>query len=307
MCQSYKANQGVSCIKIDKVLENFTNQNDKKWQFLSALRVLVAIIHLDLENKDADIPNQNLILKRVNKKMFHRNFLSFSLLFLASCAEIELKPLTDDVKKVFKQNIVTEQEITAAFKQMLEEATLKSINILSSSNGFLNDKDVTIPFPKEAIKLEQTLRKVGFSSLCDEFNTSINLAAEKAVKEATPLFIEAIKNISFTDAPKLLNGGDTAITDYLKRKTTTALVSKFNPIIAQNLEQNKATKNWNKMIKKYNKFPLVKPVQSDLSEHVTTKTIEGLFFYISKVETLIRKDPAFRTTELMKKVFSQAD
>ncbi len=236
-------------------------------------------------------------------------FLILSLYFsiILGCAEIELKTITEDVKKVFQEKLVTDQEIISAFKQMLEMATLKSVETLSQSQGFMNDPDVAITFPKEALKLEQTLRKVGFSSLCDEFYESMNLAAEKAVAEATPLFLNAISHITFMEATKLLKGDETAITSFLKQKTFTALVSKFNPVVTEQLEKNKVTKNWNKMIEKYNKFPLVKPVQSDLAQHVTEKTIEGLFFYMAKEERLIRQNPSQRTTQLLQKVFAQVD
>jgi translation elongation factor EF-G len=223
------------------------------------------------------------------------------------CAELELSPIAEDVKKVFRQNIVTDQEISSAFKQVLETATRKSIDLLASSQGFIKDQDVAINYPSEAAKLEQTLRKVGFGSLCDEFYESMNLAAEKAVAEATPLFIEAIRNITFMEASKILKGNETAITNFLKQKTFTSLVSKFRPVVTEQLEANKVTKNWDKMVQKYNKLPLVKPVQSDLSNHVTEKTIEGLFFYISKEEKLIRQNPSQRANELIQKVFSQVD
>lgn len=234
-------------------------------------------------------------------------FTIFFIFLISGCAQIEIAPIAEDVKDVFQKNIVTDKDIVTAFKNVLEDATVKSVDLLSSANGFANDNDVAIPFPPEALKLEQTLRKVGFSSVCDEFSASINLAAESAVAEAKPLFLEAIKNITFADAKKLLNGGNNAITLYLQEKTTPALVSKFNPVVEHHLEQNKATNSWNKMVAKYNKLPMVKPVQLDLSQHVTQKTIEGLFFYISKEEAAIRKDPAKRTTALIKKVFSQVD
>lgn len=230
-----------------------------------------------------------------------------AVIILCGCAQIDLAPLTEDVKKVFTQNIVTDQEISTAFKQLLENATVKSVATLSAEQGFSNDPDVAIPFPVEAKKLEQTLRKVGFDSLVDEFYLTMNQAAESAVAQATPLFINAIKNITFTEAARLLKGGDTAITEFLKQKTFTSLVSSFSPVVNEKLEENKVTKNWNKMVSKYNKLPLVKPVQSDLGVHVTEKTIEGLFFYIAKEEKLIRENPAQRTTELLKKVFAQVD
>ncbi len=233
--------------------------------------------------------------------------LLFYFSFLIGCAEIELKTLSEDVKKVFTQSVVTESDIIKAFKEVLLTSTTKSVLALSSENGFLNDKDVAIPFPSEAKKLEKTLRKLGFSSLCDNFYNSMNLAAEKAVDQAAPLFIDAIKNITFVEATKLLKGNDTAITDFLKNKTSRPLVSKFEPIIASYLEKNEATQSWNKLITKYNKLPLVKPVQSNLSYHVTEKTIEGLFLYISRQEASVRNNPKDRTTALIQKVFSQAD
>lgn len=239
--------------------------------------------------------------------MIYLTRLTLFILLLSSCAEIELKSLKQDVQNAFKQNIITDQEIVSAFREALEQSTNQSVALLSSKNGFINDKDVAISFPEEAQKLEKTLRKLGFNSLCDDFYMSMNLAAEKAIPEAAPLFITAIQNITFIEATKLLKGNDTAITDFLKQKTSASLVSKFQPIVADYLEKNKVTKNWNKLISRYNKLPMVKPVQANLSYHVTQEAVEGLFFYISKEESSIRKNPQERTTALIKKVFSQAD
>ncbi len=235
-----------------------------------------------------------------------KHILIFSFL-LSGCSQIELKPFTDDVKKIINQNIVTEGDISKAFKQVLETAAENSVSTLSTAGTFLKDQSVTIPFPDQAQKVEQTLRKIGFNSMCDDFHTSMNLAAENAVKEATPIFIDAIQNITFQEATKLLKGGNTAITDFLKSKTSGSLASKFNPIISEKLETNKVTKQWNKLITKYNKLPLVKPIQADLSDHVTDKTIDAVFLYISKEETNIRQNPSQRANDLIKKVFAQAD
>lgn len=232
-------------------------------------------------------------------------FLSLNLFF--GCAKIEIKPFTEDVKNIFKKNIVTESDIISAFKEVLQNATQESVNYLSLENKFLEDAEVTIPFPKEAKKVEQTLRKIGLNTLCDDFNKSMNLAAENAVKEATPIFIEAIKNMTFVDAKKILNGTDTAITDFLKLKTSTSLVTTFSPIVSEKLNLAKTTKQWSKIIEKYNKLPLVKPIQSDLTLHVTEKTVEAVFLMISKEEIKIRKNPSARASELIQKVFSQVD
>lgn len=223
-----------------------------------------------------------------------------------SCAEVDLKPF-QDVKKVFQKNIVTDSQIADAFKELLVKGTNYSVSTLSSNETFLKDPKVTIPFPKDAQKVEKTLRKIGFNSICDEFKSSMNLAAQNAVSEATPLFLEAIKNITFQEVVKLLNGEKDAVTQFLESRTSAQLTSKFEPTINDALKKNNVTKKWFEIKNKYNKLPLVSPVQSDLVNHVSKKAIEGLFTYVAIEEAKIRDNPAERTTDLLRKVFSQND
>jgi hypothetical protein len=137
----------------------------------------------------------------------------------------------------------------------------------------------------------------------DEFNESMNRAAEKAANEAKPIFIAAIKNMTIRDAINIVKGTDNAATLYLKNNTSTELIEKFQPIIKTSLDDVNATRYWGDLITTYNKIPLVKKMNPNLPEYVTQKAIDGLFVMIAKEELKIRKDPMARTSDLLKKVF----
>lgn len=137
----------------------------------------------------------------------------------------------------------------------------------------------------------------------DEFNISMNRAAEKAAAEAKTVFITAIKNMTVKDAVKIVKGPDNAATSYLKNTTSPELTEKFKPIIKSSLDNVNATRYWTDLINTYNKIPLVKKMNPNLTEYVTQKALDGLFIMISKEELKIRKDPMARTSELLKKVF----
>ena len=137
----------------------------------------------------------------------------------------------------------------------------------------------------------------------DEFNESMNRAAEKAASEAKPIFISAIKDMTVKDAINIVKGSDNAATMYLKNTTSPQLIDKFKPVIKSSLDNVNATKYWSDLITIYNKIPLVKKMNPDLTAYVTGKAIDGLFVMIAKEELKIRKDPMARTSELLKKVF----
>jgi hypothetical protein len=137
----------------------------------------------------------------------------------------------------------------------------------------------------------------------DEFNESMNRAAEKAANEAKPIFISAIKGMTVRDAVNIVKGSDNAATMYLKNTSSPQLIDKFQPIIKTSLDNVNATRYWGDLITAYNKIPLVKKMNPNLPEYVTQKSIDGLFIMIAKEELKIRKDPMARTSELLKKVF----
>jgi len=151
--------------------------------------------------------------------------------------------------------------------------------------------------------MESKLRTVGMGKKVDEFNESMNRAAEKAASEAKPIFISAIKDMTVKDAINIVKGSDNAATMYLKNTTSPQLIDKFKPVIKSSLDNVNATKYWSDLITIYNKIPLVKKMNPDLTAYVTGKAIDGLFVMIAKEELKIRKDPMARTSELLKKVF----
>jgi hypothetical protein len=197
---------------------------------------------------------------------------------------------------------LTSPEIAAGLKQALEVGAQNSSNQLSALDGFFKNAAIKILLPPEAQKVEKTLRDVGMGSLVDKAILSVNRAAEDAAKSAAPIFIDAIKTMTIQDAIGILQGGDFAATNYLKSKTTSALLAAFKPVIQQSLDKVNATKYWSDVFTTYNKFATNK-INPDLSGFVTGKAIDGIFFQVGLEEQKIRKDPVARVTDLLKKVF----
>lgn len=201
----------------------------------------------------------------------------------------------------------TSAEISSGLKEALEKGTGISSDRLSLENGYLGNLDVKILFPEEARQVERSLRNIGLGNLCDQVITSLNRAAEDAAKEAKPIFTDAIKQMSFQDVQQILLGENNAATQYFQRTTTNSLSEKFSPIIDNSLEKVEATKYWDDVITRYNKIPLVKPVNTDLTAYVTEKAIQGLFVEIAKEELKIRQQVGSRTSPLLQKVFGYAE
>ncbi|MBL4709083.1 MAG: DUF4197 domain-containing protein [Flavobacteriales bacterium] len=200
----------------------------------------------------------------------------------------------------------TNLEIGKGLKEALVKGTTMGVSNLSQSGGYLNNPLFKIPFPKDAAKIESTLRKVGLGGEVDKVVTSLNRAAEDAVTEAKPLFVNAIKQMTFADVKNILFGADTAATAYLKSKTGAQLKSSFQPKIQASLDKVNATKYWTNVVSQYNKIPLVTKMNPDLNSFVTDMAIKGLFVKIAQEEMSIRENPVERTTDLLKKVFNYA-
>jgi len=201
----------------------------------------------------------------------------------------------------------TTLEIASGIKQALEIGTSNGADKLSAKDGFLGNMAVKILFPPEAQKVESTLRTLGLGSLADNVVTSLNRAAEDAAKEAKPIFVAAVKKMTITDATNILLGNNNAATEYFKRVTTAELVSKFSPVIQNSLDKVGATKYYTEAANRYNKIPLVKPVNADLSAYVTQKAIDGMFIQVAQEELTIRQNINARSTTLLQKVFGYAD
>jgi hypothetical protein len=198
-------------------------------------------------------------------------------------------------------------EIATALKQALEIGATKSADLLSKENGFLGNQVIKILFPPEAVKAEATLRKLGFNKMCDDAITSFNRAAENAAIEAKPIFVAAVKNMTVKDAGNILMGSKDAATSYFKQNTTDSLSRVFEPIIQKSMDKVGATQYYTSVANQYNKVPFVSKINPDLKKYVTQKAIDGLFLQIAAEELKIRDSSAFRTTDLMKKVFAAAD
>jgi hypothetical protein len=197
--------------------------------------------------------------------------------------------------------------MVGGIKDALLQGTTKSTNQLSAVNGFLGNAAVKILFPPEAQKAEKTLRSLGMGKLCDQVIVSLNRAAEDAAKQAEPIFIDAIKHMTVTDATNILLGPPDAATQYFKRTTSAALFAKFKPVIQVSLNKVNATKYYGNVAGEYNKLPFVKHLNPDIADYATQKAIDGIFIEIAAEELNIRKNLSARSTPLMKKAFSFAE
>ncbi len=196
-------------------------------------------------------------------------------------------------------------DVAGGLKEALSKGVQEGTAKLSNVDGFFKDAAIKILMPPEAVKAEKTLRGLGLGSQVDDAILSMNRAAEDASKSASPIFINAIKQMSIEDAWGILKGGDSSATRYLRTKTTSPLIAAFKPVIDQSLAKVDATKYWNSVVSAYNKVAIFNKINPDLSAYVTEKALSGIFYEIAQEEVKIRKDPAERTTEILKKVFGK--
>lgn len=239
------------------------------------------------------------------KKIITLAFIALSLGSLAQNGGL-LKKANNAVNKVKGGgSSLSNDEIIAGLKDALSVGANNSASKLSALDGFFANAAIKVLMPAEAKKVESALRSAGLGSMVDKAILSMNRAAEEASKSAAPIFVDAIKQMSFQDALGILKGTDTAATSYLKGKTTSSLTTTFKPIIDEALKKTDATKYWKDVFDTYNKLPTTfKKINTDLSAYVTERALSGLFFQVAEEEKKIRKDPAARVTDVLKKVFA---
>lgn len=199
---------------------------------------------------------------------------------------------------------LSQEEVGKGLKEALNKGVEKGVTQLNMKDGYFKDTQIKIPMPDEAVKVESKLRDLGQGEKVDEAIESMNRAAEDAAEGAKDIFVAAIKGMTLTDAMSILKGEDDAATKYLNKSTHAELTKKFQPVIKASLDKVGATKHWNTVFGTYNKIPFVTKVNPNLEEYVTDKALNGLFIQVAKEELLIRKDPAARVTDLLKKVFN---
>lgn len=225
------------------------------------------------------------------------------LLITFACAE--LQQVIDTLPQ--EGTVLNNSDIAAGLRQALNNGIDKQVSKLTQKDGFYRNELVKILLPQELQKVDKTLRDIGLGSLADEGLLILNRAAEDAVKEATPIFVNAVKEITFDDAKNILLGADNAATQYLSSKTTQNLYSKFNPVIKNSFDKVGANQIWTNIINRYNAVPFVQKVNPDLTDYVTQQALSGVFKMIEVEEKNIRTNINSRTTDLLRRVFALQD
>ncbi len=231
-----------------------------------------------------------------------------SILVLLFCSVVFVNAqggLLNTAKNAISGKGLSSDDIVSGLKEALSRGTDKSTAKLSAVDGFFKDAAVKILMPPDAVKVEKTLRSAGFGQQVDDAILSINRAAEDAAKSAAPIFLNAIKSMSVSDGVGILKGPDTAATSYLRKTTTAQLAAAFRPVIQSSLDKTGATKYWKTVFDTYNKIPLVKKINSDLPDYATSRTLDGVFYYVAQEEKNIRQNPAAQVDDLLKKVFGK--
>lgn len=233
----------------------------------------------------------------------YKKFGLIALVFLLiSCNELQ-----QVVNQLPSGTTIGNAEIADGLKAALEKGITEQVSKLTKTDGFFRNELVKIFLPEELSKVDKTLRDIGLGNLADEGLKVLNRAAEDAVAEATPIFVEAVKGMSFNDAKNILLGDDDAATTYLTQRTRLALYDKFNPVIKSSFEKVGADQIWSNLITRYNAIPLTNDVNPNLTDYVTQEALNGVFTMIAVEEKEIRNNVASRTTDLLKRVFALQD
>jgi hypothetical protein len=198
---------------------------------------------------------------------------------------------------------LTESKIIKGLKEALRIGTGNAVEMVSRIDGYYKNPDIRIPLPEPVRKMEELIRAAGFGSQVDAFELSMNRAAEKAAPEAGIIFRDAIKQMSFSDARKILNGRDNEATLYFQDKTSEKLHEMFKPIVNKAMSEVGVTRTYQDLNAKIKTVPFAESLSVDLDQYVTKQATNGLFLMLAEEETKIRRDPTARVTDLLKKVF----
>jgi hypothetical protein len=237
-----------------------------------------------------------------------RKTIVIALLVLTASAGMTYASLLDNIfnNTGSSQKGGDDQSTTVAgLKEALSIGTRNAVADVSKVNGYFGNKAIKILMPEKLDTVAKVLRKVGYGKEVDDFELSMNRAAEKAAPRAKSIFVDAIKGMTIDDARKILAGGDTAATDYFKEKTHAKLYTAFEPVISSSLDEVGATRSYKSMMAKYESVPFVSKQSLDLDRYVTEKALDGLFYMVGQEEKKIRQDPAARVTDLLKTVFGK--
>lgn len=224
------------------------------------------------------------------------------MFMVAGCAELD--QFAKDVQSVMPQTNSL-GKVVAGLKEALSIGTGNAVVDVSKTGGYFKNQAIKILLPQEIQNTGQMLRQFGFGGVVDDFEQSMNSAAEQAAPKAKAIFINAITQMTFDDARRILNGPDTAATDYLRTKTSASISRQFRPIVTDSMNRVGVTRYYKQMVTPLKMLPIDSPVPVDLDGYVTEKALDGLFAMVAEEEKKIRLDPAARVTDLLKDVFGK--
>ncbi len=227
-----------------------------------------------------------------------------ALVLFTACSPQELQSILNGAGT---STALSNEEVVAGLKEALRTGAERSVAKASATDGFMGDARIRIPFPPEATKVKNTLSDLGMRQPVEDFERTLNRAAEQAAKEAVPVFVEAITSMTIQDGFNLLRGGENAATNFLRDRTSASLRARFEPVVAQATREVALTSYWQPLASAYNTATLFTggtAVDPDLNAYVTTKAMDGLFLLLAEEERKIRVDPLARTTDLLRKVFA---
>ncbi len=236
-----------------------------------------------------------------------RAIVSFLFLLLPQIASAQFDDFLKGVDKLASPGAKTlgDDKIISGLKEALSIGTENTVNLTGNTDGFLKNEAIKILLPEKLQSMDKALRLAGFGSRVDEFVVSMNRAAEQAAPLAQPIFKDAVTNMSFDEARKILNGGNTAATDYFKGKTRDQLATAFKPEVEKTMNQVGVTTQYKQLVGQYLTLPFVKGPAFDVDDYVVGKSLDGLFYTLAQEEQKIRTNPAARVTDLLKEVFGK--
>ncbi len=200
---------------------------------------------------------------------------------------------------------LTSTEIGQGLKEALRVGVDKSSTKASAIDGYFGNALIKLSFPPEAQNVANKLRQIGFGKQVDQFELSLNRAAEGAAQRARPIFWSAVKQMTIPDAVNILRGSNDAATQYLRKTSGQQLVAAFTPVIDSTLRSNNATRYYADLVNVYNQIPFVQKANPSLTAYTTNKAVDGLFVLVAQEEQRIRQDPAARINDLLKRVFGK--
>lgn len=235
--------------------------------------------------------------------MFRKLFAIASIILISSCAE--LQQVIDELPE--NTTGISNADIAAGLRQALDKGIDKQVSKLALKDGYYKNDLVKILLPEALQKVDKTLRDIGLGNLADEGLKVLNRAAEDAVSEATPIFNDAVKSMTFNDAKNILLGNDRAATSYLENRTQYSLYDKFHPVINNSFNKVGADQIWKNLITQYNAIPFTADVNPDLTDYVTSEALKGVYKMIAVEEKEIRTNLSSRTTDILRQVFALQD